>query len=167
MSKNEEAEGETGGGLDGAKLGMKLKMAKEKAYVQSHFESVESAWDFNDEERRHDRVWWTFWRNESQKHGIVPGFRVAVLIKRKNDMPFKGILKEIRLGGGWKYPAMRSWENFTGASRPNIDDHVNFDPKAEPLGLDSYDRTALGELATGEAIGTDIAWIWGIDVHEN
>lgn len=152
-----------------AKAGIQLRRKRGETHTQQYFEKVSSGRDYVQEGgvSRHEGVWWRFTQNESQDSGLTPGFRVAILLCRKNQAPFDGILEISEFDGGWTYDFSRSWETFTGKAQ-NVDDPIHFDPSMDPV-LPHYedeavDKNNLGNLATVEGIGRKYAWIWGVDV---
>ncbi|KUJ16880.1 uncharacterized protein LY89DRAFT_669327 [Mollisia scopiformis] len=81
---------------------------------------------------------WTLLENKTTKTGVPKSMRTAILLKRKDDNPFKCIVK-IDAGVDFK----SSLERMFGG-KPK-DDPVLFDPDLEPTNnLQKYDREELG-----------------------
>jgi hypothetical protein len=153
-----------GGGGAGVTAGINASLKHNEKHDQPYFEKVESSRRFNDKEQRHDSVWWRYSQNERQKLGVTPGCRIAVLLKRKNDVPFDGMFEIAEFDGGWKYSGSQVWNKIRGKSE-NEDDPIHFNPKLPAIGSGTeIVENNLGCLATDEGIDKKYAWIWGIDV---
>jgi hypothetical protein len=142
---------------------LKGKVGRTESHQQQYFEKVESNRRFNDEEDRHHSVWWRFRQNQSQKSGVVPGCRIAVLVKRSNNTGFDGVFRITEFDAGWRHDTYSRVKEFFGSSK-TIDDPVHFNPALDPFGGEEINRYALGSLATNEGIPKEHAWIWGVDI---
>ncbi|KAF4626454.1 hypothetical protein G7Y89_g11704 [Cudoniella acicularis] len=137
-----------------------------KDYKKQYFETARSGVEHaSEKDHRYTKAWWIYTQNKQTKQGISAGFRIAVLIKRQNDSPFKGLFTLIEFDAGWKYKAAIGWKDFFAKRPPNVDDPVNFDPTVERVGGKDIDKDALGALKTDTGIGREYAWIWGVDVE--
>ena len=135
---------------------------KEKSHEQQYFEKVESYTGYNERQKRHDEITYRFTQNTSQKHGVTPFFRTAVLVKRTDDRPFKAHFK-IELHGGFMYKTSQGLKKIFGKSP---DDPINFDPAAEPLfGEAQVEKDLLGQYVQGKELNKNLAPIWGVDTH--
>jgi hypothetical protein len=115
------------------------------------------------------RVWWNFQHDFSQKSGISPHFRIAVLITRPQAAAEDKFLVKfnivVRGGIGMKWSEMvDKLTRRNGPEKPYL-----FDPSSpvvgEPLdGLQPNDKGVyeLGHLAKSRRI-TKLSYVWGLD----
>jgi hypothetical protein len=144
-----------------------INASRTNQFKRDYFGEVKSGKEHvSNTDHRFATVWWDYKQNKHKKDGVSPGFRIAVLLKRDNDSPFKGLFSITRFNGGWKYRVEEAWNKYWGRTVPDIVDPVNFDPDPTrpPLGGKGVVKNKLGELASEEGIGPKWAWIWGLDV---
>ncbi|KAF2655445.1 hypothetical protein K491DRAFT_692906 [Lophiostoma macrostomum CBS 122681] len=151
-----------GAGAGPGNLEASYSKQREKSHEQQYFEKVESYTGYNERQKRHDEITYRFTQNQSQKHGVTPFFRTAVLLKRTDDQPFKAYFK-IDLRGGFMYNTSQGLKKVFGKSP---DDPINFDPAVQPLfGEAQVDKDQLSQYAQGKELSKELAPIWGVDVH--
>jgi hypothetical protein len=142
-----------------------VNASRENQYKRNYFGEVKSGKEHvSNADHRFSKVWWDYEQNKHKKDGVSPGFRIAVLLKRENDSPFKGLFSVKKFSGGWKYDLEEKWNNYRGKTVPDIVDPVNFDPLQPSLGGKGVVKDRLGDLAGDEGIGPHWAWIWGLDL---
>lgn len=153
----------SGGGSAGpAELAAKFSNEKAVAHEQQYFEKVESWPGYNDREKRHDKVSFCFTQNKSQRSGVTPFFRTAMLLKRSDQSPFKADFS-LELDGGFTYNSSQTFKKVFGKAP---DDPINFDPQADPLyGETNLELDSLAQYAHGRELDNSLAPIWGVDTH--
>ena len=86
---------------------------------------------------------WTLRENKTDKTGVPASMRAAVLLRRKDDMQFKCVVKiDVEVDLTTKIERL-----FGGKGRVPKDDPVLFDPELEPTNnLRKYDLEELGKV---------------------
>ncbi|KAF4997528.1 hypothetical protein FDECE_12058 [Fusarium decemcellulare] len=104
-----------------------------KEHDQKYFDLGQAGRDYDDKERGY-RVWWNVIQNRSQKLGIPPQLRLAMLVERTSEEKFQAVFS-IAPEGGLGY----TWQNLKEKwlRKTTYDDPVIFDPSVDPM---------LGEL---------------------
>jgi hypothetical protein len=159
-------EGTLGADFTPAKADVKLSAQREESREQQYFEKLESGRHFHDTERRHHKVWWRLSQNQSQKAGVTPAFRTAILLKRKDHNRFTATF-DIELDGGFQYSTSKLLNRIFGRiAQDELDDPIIFDPGAEAWGQGTIDPTCLGKYAKGAMLDSSLAPVWGVDIGE-
>lgn len=94
----------------------------------------------------------------SQKHGVLPVFRIAMLIKRENLSDFIGIFK-MEIHGSFKYLLSQVGGRVSRFLRHvPLDDPVNFSPGKKPLQgkVDGINQNSLGLLIKDQGDGDSL-----------
>lgn len=172
VSHQVEKEGELG--IEGAEAlakpvaKMRLKFAKE--FETHYYEEVQAMADPapGGKTQRRTRAEWLFKQNKQLNEGIVPAFRVAVLLKRESNAPFKGLFTLAEFDAGFRYKLAERWEEFH--HEPNVDDPINFVPREDDVGDKDLIKTvkhALGQLKSETGgVGKQHAWLWLVDADD-
>lgn len=144
-------------------IGTTLSKQKETAHEQQYFEKVESDLGYNDTQKRRDRISFFFSQNQSQKLGVTPFFRTAILLKRSDQVPFQAVFK-LKFDGGFMYNASQTFKSVFGKVP---DDPINFNPFIESLlgEVQIDDINQLGKYAHGRELDKSLAPIWGVDIQ--
>ncbi len=169
-----EKEGEVG--LEGAEAApikpvAKMRLNFSKEFEKHYYEEVQAMADPPDgNTQRRTRAEWLFKQNSQLNEGIVPAFRVAVLLKRKTNAPFQGLFTLTEFDAGFRYKLAESWDDFYHSREPNVDDPVNFVPGKDDVGdrdLIKEVKHSLGQLKS-ETGGVDQqhAWLWLVDAGD-
>ncbi len=125
-------EADVGADAPPAKTEMKASHESEMSYAQKYFDEGKAGRHYHEGTKRYHKVWWNMIHNSSQKEGVAPTFRVAILVKRTSmTAKFKATFN-IVVKGDVSYELSKTVDKFL--RRTVIDDPVNFDPAAEPVG---------------------------------
>lgn len=97
-------------------------------HEQKYFDLGQSGRDYDPKERAY-RVWWNVIQNRSQKLGIPPKLRLAILVERTSNDKFHGVFKIAPRGGiGYFLDHLKEkWLRKTV-----YDDPVIFEPSVDP-----------------------------------
>jgi hypothetical protein len=151
-----------GAEFDPAMAGAKYSVQQERSHEQQYFDKIDSGRHHNESEKRHYSVWWRYTHNSDQNHGVVPAFRTAMLLKRDDMDPFSATFT-IKLDAGFQYGVSQKLKYIF--SKREVDDIINFDPKAEPWPNGTMiDSTSLGNLARDAMLDSKLTPIWGVDI---
>ncbi|KUJ11641.1 uncharacterized protein LY89DRAFT_722750 [Mollisia scopiformis] len=105
----------------------------EETHLQQYFAKGAADIQNNDDTGLDDTIWWTLEQNRKQKLGVLPVFRVAVLIERQNMEDFVGIFK-MDIHGSFNYLVGQVGGQVSRFfRRTSLDDPVNFSPTKMPL----------------------------------
>lgn len=120
----------------------------EESHLQQYFAKGSANVHYNNSTGLDDTVWWSLEQNKNQKLGILPVFRVALLLTRDNFADFIGDFR-MDVKGSFSYRFDQTSSSIVRFFRRlPIDDPVNFSPAQKPLQgeLRELDKNALGEL---------------------
>ncbi|KAF2707830.1 hypothetical protein K504DRAFT_492456 [Pleomassaria siparia CBS 279.74] len=163
VTKTKRVEASAGASAGPAELSANFSNEKAVTHEQQYFEKVESWPSYNEREKRNDGVSFKFTQNQSQRSGVTPFFRTAMLLKRSNNMPFMADFAFV-LDGGFSYNTTRIFKKVFGVKAS--DDPINFDPSAKPLyGETQLEMNSLAKYAHGRELDKSLAPIWGVDTH--
>lgn len=97
-------------------------------HEQKYFDLAQGGRDYDGKERPY-RVWWSVIQNRSQKLGVPPKLRLAMLVERTSEDKFQAVFKIAPRGGiGYALDHLREkWLRKT-----TYDDPVVFDPLVDP-----------------------------------
>lgn len=130
----------------------------ESKHEQRYFD-IGTAGTHFDAKSRPNMVWWNVIHNRSQKLGVSPKFRVAMLVAREDNSKFQAKF-EIDVHGGFGYAISELVENWI--RRTAIDDPIIFDPSHGPMGdLEGIPRDELGKLASDDNLEA-LSMVWGL-----
>ncbi|KAH7008025.1 hypothetical protein EDB80DRAFT_871856 [Ilyonectria destructans] len=156
------------------KPGIALHQVSSQEYERQYFAEAKSGVRHaSPTDHRYVKVWWIYTENSKGVEGVVPGFRIAVLLKRENDSPFQGQVAITEFDTGWRYPGAVMWHNLWSerdldAEEDKIIHPINFDPTLPdptiPKWLTGVDRKQLVDLQTETGIDKKYARVWGVDL---
>ncbi|KAI1373539.1 hypothetical protein F4677DRAFT_429211 [Hypoxylon crocopeplum] len=172
LRRERGVEGEIGADV-AVKPGIKLHQLSSQEWETQYFEEAKSGvLHASSTDHRYTKVWWIFTENRKSRAGVSPGFRIAILLKRENNEPFKGNVAITEFDAGWRHKGAVAWHDFFSKKDPevekdNIIDVINFDPtdsSIRPKWLQNVEANQLGDLETEAGIDKQYARVWGVDL---
>jgi len=152
-------------------IGGKMRYAYEAAssHEQRYFTQGLAGWHFMRDHDIADHVWWNLQHNFSQRSGVPPHFRTAILVTRRAEAAqaeFEGKLNlAVRGGIGMKMSELK--DRFLRRNAP--EKPVLFNPSLTFMGqkLEGLEPNAngvyeLGHLAKGQGL-TKLSYVWGLE----
>lgn len=121
---------------------------KEESHLQQYFAKGAANIHNNNSTGLDDTVWWSLEQNKNQKLGVLPVFRVALLLERDSLTDFIGEFR-MDIHGSFSYHLGQVGFNIVRFFRRlPIDDPVNFSPTEKSLQgkLVGLNSNALGDL---------------------
>ncbi|KAI2620370.1 hypothetical protein GGS26DRAFT_594986 [Hypomontagnella submonticulosa] len=172
MRRERGVDGEIGADVI-VKPGINLHQLSSQEWEAQYFEEAKSGVRHaSSTDHRYTKVWWIFTENRKSRAGVSPGFRIAILLKRETNEPFKGHVAITEFDAGWRHKGAVAWHDFFSkkdpeAEKDNVIDAINFDPTANPIRpkwLNNVDADQLGDLETEAGIDKQYARVWGVDL---
>jgi len=124
--------GASGGAMPGTgEVG--ADFSSEETHLQQYFAKGAASIQYNDKTGLDDTVWWTLEQNKNQNLGVLPVFRVAVLLERSSLADFVGVFK-MDVHGSFTHRLSQVGSSIDRFLRRfPVDDPINFSPQKKPL----------------------------------